>query len=172
MGVVIALKSIKPQRLQVDKFRLALLNELRAEGVDQKRVLAQTTTSWTGDKPKFESLISLAGGDATVVTGPVGSTLGVQKWQWLDEGTKRHPIKARRKPTLRYRKGGFRAKTTVGSFKSGAGSPATGPWRSPKQVMHPGTKARGWSAQLSKQRKDPFRERVFDALNRAAKAAF
>lgn len=172
MGTVITIKSIRPKKLQVDGFRLALLNALRAEGTEHKRILSQTTAGWTGEKPKFESLISLAGGDATVVTGPSGNTKGVQKWQWLDEGTKPHVIRARRKPTLRFRAGGFRAKTSVGKFTSGSGRPASGPWRAPVSVRHPGTKARGWSALLTKQRRDPFRERVFDALNKAAKDAF
>lgn len=172
MGTVISIKAIKPAKLKVDAFRLALLNALRAEGTEQRRTLEQTTASWTGDRPKFESLVSLAGGDATVLTGPTGSTQGVQKWQWLDEGTRGHYIRARRRPTLRYRKGGFRSKTTVGSFKSGAGKAATGPWRSPKIVWNPGIKERGWSGKLTKQRRDPFRERIFDAMKEAGNKAF
>lgn len=172
MGTAISIKAIKPARLKVDGFRLALLNALRAEGVEHRRTLSQTTASWTGEKPKFESLISLAGGDATVVTGPTGSTEGAQKWQWLDEGTHPHVIRARRARTLRFRQGGFRAKTSVGKFESGAGRAASGPWRFPRSVRHPGTKARGWSALLTKRRRDPFRERIFDAMKEAGSKAF
>jgi len=172
VGTAIVFKAIRPSKLNVGSFRTALLNATEAEGMSQQIELRKTVKTWTGERPSFDSLTSIKGGDLTVITGPTGGKLGVSKWTWLDEGTKKHPIKARKAKSLRFRHGGFRAKTAVGKFASGAGSPATGPWRFPRQVMHPGNKARGWSALLTKQRREPFRKRVFDALDRAAKAAF
>ena len=170
--VAFVFKAIKPAKLQVDKFRVAILDELRAEGVDQGKELKKTVTGWKGDKPKFESLIGLDSQGASVATGPTGSDKGVQKWVWLDEGTRAHVIRARRARRLRFRSGGFRAKTSVGKFESGAGRAASGPYRFPLSVQHPGTKARGWSALLSKRRKEPFRRRLFAAMNKAAQEAF
>jgi len=172
MGVSITMKAIKAKKLDFEPFRRALINATEAEGMFQQRELRKTVASWQGARPGFDSLTSIAGGNLTVITGPTGSAEGIQKWTWLDEGTRAHMIRPRRAKRLRFRQGGFRAKTTVGKFTSGAGKPASGPFRFSLGVRHPGTKARGWSALLSKQRKVPFRERVFAALDRAAKAAF
>lgn len=172
MGTVITLKSIKPKKLNVGSFRTAMLNAVEAEGMFQQRELRKTTATWTGAKPSFDSLTSIKGGDLTVITGPSGNAEGIQKWTWLDEGTRAHVIRPRRAKRLRFQRGGFRAKTSVGKLESGAGRPASGPVIYSKGVRHPGTKARGWAALLSKRRQAPFRQRVFDALDRAAKAAF
>jgi len=106
--------------------RLTLLNEVKKEGTVHKKELRKTVATWDGAKPKFESLVSLAKGDATVVTGPTGSDEAVNKWEWLDLGTRPHIIAARRKPTLAFQTGGFRAKTTPGRFQSRRGSKASG----------------------------------------------
>jgi hypothetical protein len=93
-------KGIKPKKLRVDKVRLNLLNALRKEGRIVKKEFEKTTATWTGDKPTFMILISLAGGNAVVLVGPGGSTKGTQKWVWLDEGTKPHVIQAKNVPNL------------------------------------------------------------------------
>lgn len=172
MGTTFTFKAIRPKKLDVGSFRTALLNATEAEGMFQQRELRKTVASWQGARPGFDSLTSIKGGDLTVITGPTGSAEGVQKWTWLDEGTRPHVIRPRRAKRLRFQRGGFRAKTSVGKFESGAGKPASGPVIFSKGVRHPGTKARGWAALLSKRRQAPFRQRVFDAIDRAAKAAF
>ncbi len=169
MGVVIALKAIKPKKLQIDKMRMEILNELRKEGTLHKQELEKTVTTWK-HKPQFESLIGLTGRDATVVTGPTGSDKAVQLWEWTDLGTKPHIIRARRAPALRFRTG-YRAKTTPGQFSSGR-SKRFGPWRRPLMVRHPGTEARGWSETLTKRRKRPFTRRMIRAMQRAASKAY
>lgn len=63
----------------------------------------------------------------------------------MDLGTKRHIIRARRAPMLVFRAGGFKAKTKVRVLSSFRGSPGQN-WVSKKQVKHPGTKARQFSA--------------------------
>lgn len=68
-----------------------------------------------------------------------------QIYNWLNEGTKPHVIRAKNAPYLRFRVGGFIAKTRPGSLFSGPGSPATGPMVSKKQVWHPGTEPRKWT---------------------------
>ena len=107
MGTVFEFKTIKPKKLNIDAIRLELLNELRKEGTVQKKELKKTVSTWKS-KPGFESLISLSGGDASILTGPVGDTEAVQHWVWTDEGTKPHRITARRAPFLRFRYPYFR----------------------------------------------------------------
>jgi len=172
MSITLQCKPIRPRRLKVDKVRLEILNALRAEGRDVKKELEKTARNFRGAKPKFESLIGLTGGDATVLTGPTGSTKAVQKWTWQDEGTKGpYPITARRAPLLKYRLGynpGTRpgTLTTRGSYYVGAH------WRSKKTVMHPGIKPRGWSPLVQKRRKKPFIKRMNTAVRVGMKKAY
>lgn len=174
MSTTFVVKGIKPARLQVDAIRQEILNELRKEGTDQRKELNKTTKTWNGEKPKFESLIGLERppGSASVLTGPTGSDKAVNKWVWLNDGTRPHVIAARRKPRLAFQTEGFKAKTVPGKFTSGRGRRASGAWAYPVKVRHPGTKARGWSELLQKQRKRPFTNRLIRAMNRAAGKAF
>ena len=68
-------------------------------------------------------------------------------WGMLDAGTKPHAIVAS-KIALRF-PGGYRAKTRPGFVGSTSGG-ASGGMVFRKRVMHPGTKARSWSALIGK----------------------
>jgi len=164
--VAISFKAIKPQRLKVDGIRLELLNELRKEGKDHRKSLDKTTSSWSGEKPKMESVISLTGKDATVISGPTGS--GSDKWLYLDEGTK-----------IRWAlmSGDWKSKTKSGTFKSGRGAGRAvivGKRAMQRRGIRPrpGIKARGWSAMLTKQRKKPFQRRIIKSMQRGASKMF
>ena len=169
MGVVMSVKPIRPKRLRVDAVRLELLNALRAEGREQVDILKQTVQGWQGETPNFEALIGLGGGEATLIVGPTGSEKAVQKWQWLDEGTKPHTITARRAPFLRFRTL-YSPSTTPGEFAS-RGSMKYGPWARRISVQHPGTEARGWSPKLQQLRKQKFVDAMNDALKRGMEKA-
>ncbi len=160
-------KGIKPQKLKVDAIRLVISNELRKEGKDQVKELNKTTATWKGAKPTFETLIGLSrglGGGASVATGPSGSTEGVNKWHWLNGGTRvRWALMS----------GNWKSKTKPGRFKSGGGRGrviVVGKRRMAKP--QPGIKARNWADKLQKQRKKPFTLRMIKAMQRASKNAF
>jgi hypothetical protein len=159
-------KSIKPKKLKIKEVRLNILNELRAEGRAVKKEFDKTTATWKGAKPTFTFAIGLTGKDAIVLVGPAGNQEGAQKWVWLDEGTKKdYPIVAKNKPLLIFRHGsGFRAKTKVKTFSSGAGA-NTGPWVSKKKVIHPGIEAREWSKEIVKKRQKKFNRRLSEAAS-------
>jgi len=163
-GTVLACKPIRPRKLRVDKVRLEILNALRAEGRVVKKELEKTVRNFRGARPGFETLIGLTTKEATVLTGPTGTVKAVQKWKWLDEGTRGpYPITARRAPLLKFRLGynpGTRpgTLTTRGSYYIGTH------WRSKKTVIHPGIKARGWSALVQQRRKKPFIKRMNTAV--------
>jgi hypothetical protein len=157
-------KGLKPKKLKIDKVRLNILNELRAEGRVVKKEFEKTTTTWKGAKPTFEIAIGLTGTDAIVLIGPAGNPEGAQKWVWLDEGTKKnYPITAKNAPFLVFRDGrGFRAKTKVKTFSSGPGA-NTGAIVQKKQVTHPGIDAREWSKEIVKRRRKRFTQRIIKA---------
>lgn len=149
-------KGLKPKKLKVKQVRLNILNALRAEGKIVKKELEKTTATWKGAKPTFEIAIGLTGKDAIVLVGPAGDPKGAQKWVWLDEGTKPHIIQAKSAPNLIFRDGrGFKAKTKVKTFSSGAGA-NTGAIVQKKKVKHPGIQARDWTGEISKLRKKRF----------------
>lgn len=159
--VVELVKVIKPRKLQVDKVRQNILKTLQAEGRGIAREFDKTTATWQGERPKFEVLIGLTGNDATVVVGPSGSDKAVNKWVWLDKGTKPHLIRARNKPRLVF-KAGYSPKTKVGAFTSFPGG-SYGPTVATFQVQHPGTEARGWSKLIVKQRQKRFKQNLAKA---------
>lgn len=151
--VVTLQKSIKPKKLKVDKTRLRILNELRNQGNLVKKDLERPIKTWN-DPPKIEVLIDLDKKDATVLIGPTGTDLQVNKFVWGDKGTRPHVIKAKNAPLLKF-KTQFTPKTTPGTLASRAGS-SSPPWASKKVVNHPGTKARGWSELALRRRKKKF----------------
>lgn len=159
--VVELAKAIKPKKLKVNQVRLKILNELRAEGRIIKTEFEKTTATWKGAKPTFEVAIGLAKGNAIVLVGPGGNAEGAQKWVWLNEGTKPHPITAKRKPNLVFRTN-FSPKTSVRTFASKAGS-VSPPWRATKKVNHPGTEARDWTGEIAKRRRKKFVQRILRA---------
>lgn len=161
---VFSVKAIKPAYLKVDQVRLAILNALRAEGKEQVKLLEQTTQFWQSDKPKFESAISLSGGDAMLLVGPGGSGSGARKWQYLNEGTSAHWIYPRRAKMLRFRPG-YTSGSTPGTLTTRP-SRTYGDYVFARQAFVKGIKARGWLVVLQKQRYKPFRER----MNAAVKA--
>jgi len=155
------IKGIKPQKLKVDAIRLEILNELRKEGKDQVKELDKTTKTWKGDKPKFEALIGLTGEDATVVTGPTGSTMGVKKWNWLNEGTRvRRALMSRN----------WKSKTRPGYLGSGGGRGRV--VFISRRLSRPGIQARGWTEMVTKRRKQPFTNRMIKAMNRGAQKIY
>ena len=148
-------KAIKPRKLAIAEIRMEILNALRAEGTVQRNLLKQTVATWEGDKPEFETLIGLDSGNASVMTGPVGSMKGVKKWNWLNEGTRvRRAVMSRN----------WRSKTSPRSFRSGAGRGRV--VFISKRISMPGIKAREWSKMVQEQRRRPFTARMVGAMRR------
>lgn len=168
-GEVFVFKAIKPQKLKVDAFRLEILNALRREGTVHRKKLKPTVETWE-NPPEFESLIGLTKGDASVLTGPTGNEDAVLHWLWTNEGTEAHPIDARNAPFLQFNQN-FIPKTSAGKFSS-TQSASWGPMAKKTHVDHPGTKPRGWTEILSKERKKPFERAMFGAMDKAASKAF
>ena len=156
-------KPIKPKKLNVNKVRQNLLNTLRKEGGAIKKEYEKTVATWS-DPPKFEVLIGLergANGSATVLVGPTGTELQVNKFVWTDEGTKPHIITAKNAPFLVFQRG-YTPKTQPGKIASGP-SARFGDFVKKKSVNHPGTRPRNFTKIIVKRRRKPFTQAMIKA---------
>lgn len=153
-------KTIKPRKLNNAKVRQKLLKALKAEGDAVKKEYEKTVATWN-DPPKFEVLTDISGNDATVLVGPVGTDIQVNKFVWTDDGTKPHPIVAKNAPVLVFQSG-YSPKTLPGKIAS---YPAGhfGEFVHTKRVNHPGTKPRNFTKTIIAKRRKPFAKAVNDA---------
>lgn len=155
--MVVLVKAVKATKLREDVFRLELLNELRKAGTAVKQDFDKTTRTWAGDKPKFETAVSLANGGPTLLVEPTGGK-GAKKWAWLDKGTK-----------VRYATmtSNFVPKTQVRSLSSGSGRGGVAFVN--KKRPRPGIEAREWSIVITEKWRTPMKRRMEKAMARAAK---
>lgn len=145
----------KQARLNPDAFKPELLAALRKTGKALDKRLGETTATWEGEKPKFETRIHLSAKEASLQPAMLGSDKAKWKWRWLDEGTRvRYAIMSRN----------WKSKTTPGFVGSGPGA---------GEMVHvdvdnpqPGIKARRWSKLVLKE----FRP-IFGSAMRAAMRA-
>lgn len=155
---MIKFKQIKPKPLKVDAIRLELLNGLRKFNSLAVKDFNETTRTWNGDKPRWETSISLAGGAITAVIAPKGSALALNKWNWLDKGT------AVRYATMTPN---FIPKTSPRTLGTTAG--AGGLAFVSTRVPHEGIEARGWSAIIMVKWTPVFAEIMQEYMNKGAK---
>lgn len=168
MTTVFVFKGIKAKKLKQDVINKEIKKALEKEGKDQQKELNKTVQSWSGERPKFESLFEIGGGGASVLTGPTGSDKAVNKFLWLDQGTRvRWALMS----------SDWQSKTSPGSFSSGRGRGR--PVLVGKQAMRrrgiaarPGIAARGWTTELAKRRKTPFQRSMIKAMQTGAKKLF
>lgn len=91
-------------------------------------------------------------------------------YRYVDQGTRPHPIRARNPSgRLAFFARGFRAKTRVDVIGSSAGSPADSDFRRPKEVYHPGTKARNFTKRIKEKWQKIWLAEMQAALRRAAR---
>ena len=122
----------------------------------------KTTATWKGDKPGFQSLVSLQQpGPTLVVDASGGSEKGVKKWNWLDKGTSvRYAILSPdwiSKTTPRFIGSGFGRGRVVFMLKKGS------------KFARPGIKAREWTEEITKVWTPKFKRRMELAMRDAAK---
>ena len=168
MAEVFSVKGIKPKKLNVDGFRTATLNALRAEGRDVKKEYEKTTKTWK-KKPEFEVLIGLTRrvpGSASVLVGTDNEI-----YRYVDEGTKGHYVPKSGVATMKFRPG-YKAKTRpkqIKSYKGGAFGDKIvrrGRW------WVKGIVAREFSPTIQKRRRKPFTRRMVKAMQKAGSNAF
>ena len=99
-----------------------------------------------------------------------GDPENVKIWHYVNDGTEPHPIDAKNAPRLKFRLG-YVPKTGVGGGYGGAGF-ATGEWRSPVHVDHPGTDAREFERHIADKMRTWFRRRIEAAFKRGVRRAW
>lgn len=98
-----------------------------------------------------------------------GRTVGTDDriYGYLDDGTKPHEIRPRRKKALAFRGGGYRAKTSPGVLGSGSGG-ASGPVIvRRKPVQHPGTAPRNFAETIARKYDGVVQKIVQDGIDEA-----
>lgn len=170
MADVLAIKSIKPKRLQPSAIRFEVLNALRREGTVHRKELKKTVRTWSPPRPKFESTISLAKGNLTVLTAPTGTRDAVKRWNWADEGTRSRSIHARKAPYMIFQVG-YQARTRPKHFGSGS-SRRHGKWVRVKSVRAHRIRPRRWTETLSKRRKRPFMRNMLKAIEKGSRKLY
>lgn len=151
-------KALKPKKnppYPPKVIRLRTLNWLRKEGTQQRNLLKRTVIKWKGARPVFTTEIHLSrtgGGIAEVTTRPTGTKKAVNKWVWLNEGTK---IRwAMMSPN-------WKSKTTPGTLitNKGRGKVLFVGKRAFKRLglpPRPGIKPREWTIVIQNRRQKPF----------------
>jgi len=91
-------------------------------------------------------------------------------WGYVSGGTRAHTITARRAPRLKFRTGYFPKTLPANAFFKGPGI-ATGEYRSPLSVNHPGTKAREFERQIMEDYKPEFTRDMENAFRRGFRSA-
>ena len=168
MAEVFSVKGIKPKKLNVDAFRLATLNALRAEGRDVKKEYEKTTKTWKR-KPEFEVLIGLTrgpGGSASVLVGTDDEVYG-----YVDEGTRGHYVPKSGAATMAFRPG-YKAKTKPRMIGSGSGGASGDRIVRRGRWWVKGIVPREFSPTIQKRRRRPFTRRMVKAMQAAGNKAF
>lgn len=168
---VITFKAIKP----AIPFKSSIFrDEIKAAAAKMEKEILKdfqkTTATWE-HKGKFNAEVKAGGDPSTGSGGGVGIDVTTKDkvYGYVDAGTKRHLIKAKRrgKRLLAFRTGG-RPKTkprVIGSTQGRKGTKQA----FAKVVHHPGTKAREFSKTIGKKWQLQFRKEMDAAIKRAAK---
>lgn len=151
-------RPIKAPFLKTDKIRLELLNTLRKVGRGMKKEFEATTRTWSHDV-KFEVLISLAKGAATVIVETNDEIYG-----YVNEGTDPHLIVPVNAKVLAF-PGDYTSKTVPGVIDSRDGG-SGGETIFAAYVEHPGTKARNFSQVIAARWEEKFRYEIEGAIRR------
>ena len=158
---------IKASPFNIKGLKTNLRKTLRAEGKIDKKMLQQTTATWKGTKPRFKVVEKVTPNVLSVEVVPSGA--GAKKWWWLEEGTKAHIIRPKRRGGRLFFKTGGRPKTKIGKLKSGRGARGRN-LAVAKQVRHPGTKARLWRQVVWRKRNRPMIRKLRGDFNLLARS--
>jgi len=160
-------KPIYAKPFNIKGLKTNLRKTLREEGKIDKRMLQKTTATWKGSKPRFRVVEKVTPNELSVEVIPSGA--GAKKWNWIEEGTKAHIIRPKKRGGVLHFRTGFKPKTKVGKLKSGRGTRGKG-WASAKMVRHPGTKPRLWRQVVWRKRNRPLLRKLRGDFNLLARS--
>jgi hypothetical protein len=167
------IKPIRASKLNKLAIFESLYDGLEDIGKGMVKDFEKTTKTWKGAKPKFEFTSEVEPPGAALFVGPAGDNEGTQKYEWLNDGTrKNYPIPKFPKKggkRLAFMTTGFSPKTRVRTIGSTAGSKAGPPMAFPVQVIHPGIEARKFDETIGEIWNKPFKKAMELALKRGVK---
>jgi hypothetical protein len=167
MPFVVQSRVVKPPTRNIAQVRQELLNEMRKEITQTKRLFQSVVQHWQNEKPEFDGQVITEGGDFRIVVGAVKSKGGtdhaVNKFIWLDKGTKF------RYPTM---SGDFVRKTHPNSMSTNPGNTGR-PYFKPDYLQNPnpGIEARNWTKTIRSMRAVPYKNAIRRAVRRGMKKA-
>lgn len=155
--MTISLKPILPDKFPIGApkgIKRRLERALRKEAKADKRWLQKTTRTWKGKKPRFKAEIEVTRNSMVMDIVPFGNEKAVNKWIWLNAGTKiRWAVMS----------GNFKSKTQAGMKRPTSRRGRGGPVIVGKKAMRkrniaarPGIKARKWTQLVRKIREPIF----------------
>lgn len=150
---------IKPKTtLKQDAFRVELLAGLRKSGKKLESQFQRTTQTWQGNRPTFIPEIKLSASQGTLNLALTGNKEGVNKWFWLNDGTRvRRAVMSR----------DWKSKSVPGVLDVGRGRGRM--VFVSKKIKLPGIKARKWSKIILKTFRPMFKAEMQVAMERGAK---
>lgn len=179
---MIVFRSIKPGvKFKSSTFREEIRKAAEKMAPAIKADFEKTTRTWEHEV-EFTTEVNIGRAAGGYIAGKAGITTGAEIsvttdddiYRYVDEGTKPHIIRPRRRRgprkaahTLAFQMGG-RPKTTPNVIGSTSGRKGN-KWAFAKEVHHPGTKARNFSQVIHRKWQPRFRTEMQAALNRAAK---
>lgn len=152
-------KAIVPKQMNIKRVEQAIFKALRDEGQEDAALFEKTTATWQHEKPTFKPKIGYQGDDAYVRTEPSGNRKGVNKYQWLNKGTRvRWALMS----------GNWKSKTRPGYLASYRGRGRVLVTGRRLKKPRPGIKARGWDEAIYRRRAPKFRQNIKAVHNQAA----
>lgn len=167
-------KSLMPSR-RVGSLRQALLDtrvrahnevaqEMREIGRDLRSKHKAVVSDWT-HQPDFAANTTMEPHLLSVDIKVRGQHKKI--WRYVDEGTRPHLIMPKKAGGRLVFQLGYSPRTTpIANAHVGTGM-ASGAWRSPQMVNHPGTVARQFGTEIAKLYTPEFRRRIENAFRRA-----
>lgn len=150
-------RAMRPQTQWNDRhFETLMQRALTRTSSQARRDLKATTRTWTKQPRFYVKRIRRR--------GEVGFFAGTDNviYKYVDEGTEPHPIRPKNAKMLRFQSG-YTAKTKPGILRAGAGG-AFGNTVWAKEVMHPGTEARGFTKLVAERMQTKLQKEINLAL--------
>ena len=166
--MVVTFRVLRPRR---PPYAQEVMNQVAAEADRVAQEIKQeyegTVKTWD-EKPEFTITRDIDQDFVRVTVGATGPN--AQLYAGVDKGTGRHLILPHGEYPLTFRSG-YHRKTHVGSMESVPGGWRTGRWVRRGAVIHPGTKARGFTKRLAEKYQPGFAHRIYNAIRRGLRQA-
>jgi len=139
---------------------LAIIKVVDKEASDTRKDFQRTTRTWKS-KPDFYIRVRGKQSREVYTTNII--------YSYVEGGTKPHVIRVRFAKTLRFNTSGFKPKSRPNSIASYGGAAAQPPTAFPKQVQHPGMKARNYVKLIQAKSQKRFKQNMDKVFARFGK---